>query len=195
MVQTLYILRHGQAKHNLGDQEAHTFAGSSIDTDLDIKGLETANDLAEQLKDKDISMIICSGLKRSYQTAKIIHQILDLTTKIVVLPELNEFNIGDFAGHTEEEVKRLFPIQADNFYNGKVEEWSFPNGESYVQVAKRIERALFKIRPYNYENIVVVGHGIINRVIFYNFLKNQKNLWQERDYPHNRIVSIKIGEK
>jgi len=189
----LFVVRHGESKHNLGGERAHTFAGSQIDTELAQKGIEAAEILSENLKNKNISLIFCSGLKRSRETAEIIRQKLCLTSEIIEIPELNEFNVGDFAGHTEEEVRVLFPESAKYFYDGEIENWAFPNGENYKNVSQRIDLAISKIKKLSEDRtVLIVAHGMINRTIFYKLDKQNIDNWQLRKYPHDKIVELEL---
>lgn len=189
----LIIVRHGESKHNLGSKEKHTFAGSSIDSELSLKGIETAEIVADKLRFDGVTMIFSSGLKRSRQTAEIIRRVLGIEKQLIEIPELNEINVGDFVGHTEDEVKLLFPEQAGYFYNSEIEKWAFPNGENFLDVNQRVISALNKIKKVSGDkNVLIVANGMINRIMFYNFdRKNIKN-WKNRYYPHDKIVRLEI---
>lgn len=193
----LIVLRHGKASHNFGSEKEHTFAGSKIDDELIERGIENAEFLAGKIKScGGADVIIDSFLKRSKQTAKIIQSKLD-RVPIFTINELAEINIGDFAGHTEEEVRKLYPEAAKDFYDGNVEKWQFPNGENFNDVSERLDIALEKIRNLtpNKKKIVISGHSMINRVLFYKLIPGQKNLWKERFYPHDRIVEIELKKE
>jgi len=189
----LIVVRHGEAGHNFGGDKLHTFAGGLVDTELTPKGIETAKKIAEQLKIKNIDIIFSSNLKRSKKTAEIIRDQILSGREIIVLPELNELNIGDFAGHTAEEVKFLFPKSAKYFYDGEIEKWSFPKGEDFFSALARVNLALEKIESLGQKKtVLIVAHGMINRIIFY--LLDRKNIdnWRIREYPHDKIVELEV---
>lgn len=190
----LIVVRHGKAAHNLGSEKEHTFAGSKIDNELTEYGILNAKFLANEIKNQGgADAIICSDLNRSRQTAEIIQKEND-NIPIYEINELQEINIGDFAGHTEDEVKSLFLTSAESFYNGDIEKWQFPNGENFGSVSKRLDIVLKKIQDISLhiDKIVISGHGMINRVLFYKLIPERKDLWQERSYPHDRIVEIEL---
>lgn len=190
----LIIIRHGKASHNLGSEKQHTFAGSQIDNDLSKEGIENAHFLASELKDVKIDKIFTSPLIRSKQTTKIIVDDLGKDIPVDEDKNLTEINIGDFAGHTEDEVKNLYPESAKAFYGEEIENWDFPNGENYGQVSERIDRLIGKIKKEVKPNqtILLSGHGMINRVLFYKLVKDRADLWKERSYSHNKIVNIDL---
>ena len=114
----LIVIRHGQAKHNIGGEKKHVFAGRKVDNSLTTKGEETVKKLAQKLLiEGTIDLIVSSSLKRSKETAGII--VKKMQAPIVYFSELDEFDVGNFTGHTEEEVKKLYPTESNFFYNGK----------------------------------------------------------------------------
>lgn len=197
----LIITRHGAAAHNLGGEAKHTFAGSGIDNELTREGEENAHLLAEKIiAQGGCDLIVCSPLLRSKQTAEIIQADLKesgINVRLETISELAEINIGDFAGHTEEEVKQIYPEAASAFYQGRIEDWNFPNGENYEQVTDRAQQVLDIIRSKVGPNarVLVCGHAMLNRVLFFDNAREQENLWQPRSYAHDRIENIFIDSQ
>ncbi len=191
----IVVVRHGKSKHNLGDESKHIFAGNSIDDELAEEGVSNARQLAKKINELGgYDNIFCSNLKRSVETAEIINKELQKNIELTKIFELREIDIGDFASHTEEEVKRFFPEAAKAFYDGDIEKWDFPNGENYSDVKLRIETGLeiIKDKSSDSNQVLFCGHGMLNRIVFYLFNNRVKNLWQKRNYPHDKIVMISI---
>lgn len=189
----LIVVRHGAASHNEGAEQEHTFAGSQINNDLSDQGIIDAENLSQRiLESGGADLITCSKLKRSRHTAKIINSTL--CARLIVFGELNEINIGDFAGKTEQEVRSLYPKKADLFYSGDIANWEYPGGEKFSDVKRRLESFIDQLKkiaePKN--RVVVVGHGMINRVLIFLYANEQKNFWEDRNYPHDRIVRLEI---
>lgn len=181
---TIYLIRHGECLHNLG-KNRQTFAGAFLDNSLTPTGVKSAELLSDVLKEKKIDLIVASPLKRSIETAKIIAEKLNLPIKI--FKEASEINVGDFSGHTKDEVIKLFPEEAENFYSGNIEKWVFPNGENYHQVVIRIKNFLNKLKKEKAKKILISGHAMTNRVILKYFFPEDSSKWRDREYPHNRI--------
>ena len=189
----MIFIRHGKAAHNLGRGKEHCFAGSKVDNELTDEGIENAKNLTEKIKEiGGCDLIVRSNLLRSGQTAEIIAK--EFEKPVVEIKELSEIDIGDFAGHTEGEVKKLYPDSAEAFYSGDIKNWHFPNGENFSQVAVRIGKAIEKIKTIAKQGgrIVISGHGMINRLTFYLLEPDKVELWQPRSYPHDRIVIINL---
>jgi len=185
----LIVIRHGRTEHNIGKEK---FAGNQIDNKLTKAGIEDAEILATHLKKMGkFDLVMTSRLKRSRQTARIISYRLGIPFKII--DGLEEVDIGKFAGHTEKEVKKIYPQEAKAFYRGEIEKWNFPGGEDFQEIVARIKKSIHTIIGLHKKRIILSGHGMFNRVLFYLFLKNQQQLWQERSYPHDRIVKIIIN--
>ncbi|MBU6389855.1 phosphoglycerate mutase family protein, partial [Patescibacteria group bacterium] len=135
---TAYVLRHGKAEHNLGSHSRQTFAGDSVDNHLAPEGIAAARKLADRIKKMGgCDLVISSGLNRSKETAAILASALSVPTRHIA--DLQEINVGRFGGHTEAEARRLFPAAAQVFYLGDIPRWSFPGGEDYLSVKKRVE--------------------------------------------------------
>ena len=191
----LIVIRHGKAKHNLGDESKHTFAGSSLDNELTEDGAENAKTLAEKISEiGKCDIIYSSDLKRTIQTAEIIKNVLGLDAKHIMIPELAEVNVGDFVGHTKSEVCRLYPNAAKAFYDGDIKNWDFPNGENFNMVECRIKKAieLMKKDIRRYKFAVLSGHAMCNRIMFYLYCKNNEKLWKPTEYYHNRLDIINL---
>lgn len=190
---TLIFIRHGKAGHNLGLEKEQRFAGSAVDDELTPEGKKNATDLlAKIIKYGKYKQIYTSSLKRSIETAEIIARGINCPIKI--LKELDEINIGRFAGYTEEEVRKLFPEAAEKFYSGDIKNWFFPDGENFTGVAKRAKKALKKIEESmkDGEKVIVSGHGMINRLMFYLLEPGRTGLWKPTSYPHGRIEVLNI---
>jgi len=189
----LIIIRHGEAKHNLGKESEHVFAGNTIDNKLTTKGIKNAFNVADKLKNDDIGIVYFSPLKRSRQTADIIIRKLRKKISSQEIKDLSELNVGDLTGHTEKEVRNMFPVEANTFYNADITHWNFPSGENFQEISQRVDRLLEKIKASRTnKKILICGHGMINRVIFYKIAFHNTKLWQERSYPHDKIVRLKI---
>jgi len=183
----LIVTRHGEANHNLGIQ---TFAAKN--TGLAPEGVKTAKKLAQKIGKAD--KIFCSPLKRSSETAQIISQILDNHPPIFEIDEIQEVDVGKLVGGTADEAKERYPKAAEAFYHGHIAEWNFPGGENFEQVSARVDKAVEKIEELAdpHDTVLIVGHGMLNRVMFYKYLPKRKDLWGPSIYPHDRVAEIKV---
>jgi len=188
-IKTIYLIRHGECQHNLGEQ---IFAGSSVDNLLSKVGIETVKKLANEFADKEIDLIIESPLRRSKETALILSK--ELAVPIIEIPELKEINVGKFAGLTKAKALKKYPKEARSFYSGEIRKWVFPSGESFLELIQRVELLLAKINELPAHNIIVSGHSMFNRLILFYCFPEDRSKWQPTTYPHNRIININIQQ-
>ncbi len=147
----IYIARHGQTEWN----KLNKICGLT-DVDLTALGREQAGKLAEDLKDKNISVIISSPLKRAMDTAGYVSG--ETGVPVMIDERLIEQNYGEFEGTDRKgagflENKRNFAYR-------------YPNGESMMQVAHRTYGLLDEIKEkYAGNDVLLVCHGGVARVM------------------------------
>ena len=152
----IYIARHGQTEWNVSDRIC-----GLTDLELTGTGREQAKELAESLKDKGISVMIVSPLKRALETAGYISEATGLS--ITVDDRLIEQNYGIFEG--TDRLGKDFLANKRNFA------YKYPQGESMMQVAYRTYGLLDEVREkYAGKDVLLVCHGGAARVMRTYFL-------------------------
>ena len=155
----LYIVRHGQIiGHNQYPVYGHT------DVEMTEVGLRQMEYLAERLRLTQIKAIYCSDLKRSVLGAQIIGRHHDIP--LHAIPELREMNFGAWEGLTLQQIHERYP---DALAQRQADLLTFSppgDGESVGQLSERILPRLKKImEAESGKDILIVGHGAVNRVI------------------------------
>lgn len=194
VVRNLFLVRHGETLYNQEDR----IGG---DSDLTSKGREQANALAEHFATIRIPIIFTSNYKRTLQTATPIAERQD-PCSIIALPEFNEIHAGVCEGMTYEEIRQQMPHVAKARGPNKYR-YVYPQGEGYKTMEERVHRGLKKVFYLNNydENIMIVGHRAVNRMILSCFLSRQEEeipyiyMPQDRYYhiqinPHKRIFEL-----
>ena len=143
--ETFVILtRHGETIENRQNVLQGHLPGH-----LTNKGKLQAHELAKELKDEIIDVIICSDLARSYDTALIIANkrgLIPISTKL-----LREKDWGVLSGKHEN------PIFCNN---------TDDSIETSEQLYKRAGKFLnYLLENYHGKHILVIGHGCINMAI------------------------------
>lgn len=147
----LYYVRHGETSWNA----LHKIQGR-MDIPLSKTGKEQAKELKEILKDIHFDMVFSSPLLRAYETASII--VEDRNLNIIRDDRLLEMNYGDCEGmdHSRKELV----VQRGMFAS------RYPNGESYMDVAKRVYSFLDEIKEkYRDKDILIVAHYGVGRIL------------------------------
>ncbi len=147
----IYIARHGETTWN----KENKICGIT-DLDLDEEGVRQAELLAESLKDKNISVIIASPLKRAIETAGYISRAINIP--IIIDERLIEQNFGIYEGKDRKD---------PDFQNNKRNfAFRYPGGESMLQVAHRTYSLIDEVRSkYAGKDVLLVCHGSAARVM------------------------------
>jgi len=153
------MVRHGQVVGYDGfPVYGHT------DVEMTEVGILQMQNLAERLRLVDIRAIYSSDLERSYKGAQIIASHHD--APLHVLPELREMHFGAWEGLTLAEIRKRFPDELER-RKADVVNYQIPGeGESIEGLSKRIMDCFESILEEQGGNdILLVGHGAVNRVI------------------------------
>jgi probable phosphoglycerate mutase len=161
-VTTIYLLRHGA----LADDNQARFIGQ-IDLPLAAEGIRQAQALADALRHKEIGIVFCSDLLRTRQTAEIIAGETGIPMKTA--RDLREISLGHWEGMSRSDVRSTFPAQ----YAARGRDlacYRVPGGESYADCRLRLLSAWEHILSCGNDQIVVVSHAGINRLLLCHLL-------------------------
>ena len=124
---TFYFVRHGETAHN----KNHLCAGAKTDVPLNNVGKSQARALKEKINALDLNTIICSPLQRTIQTAR-----LATHRQLVIEQDIRKCDLGDFEGKPLPDFIQYFYTTPNHI--------PFPNGESRIDLAKRVLVAVNK---------------------------------------------------
>jgi broad specificity phosphatase PhoE len=173
---SLIVVRHGEGFHNLATHKRSDLEFTddanfkTINSSLTEKGLMQANLLADRLKYFKFDLAITSDLKRAMQTAEAIMEKNESINELTPWRIIRERCIGDFEGVVE-------PFMALITVENAVEDrdyltWRPPNGESVVDLRKRVIAFLEEIQkeamklPGVSPLILVSSHGLFMAELF-----------------------------
>lgn len=147
----IYITRHSKTIWN----QEKRLQGRK-DSPLTQEGIENGYALKEYISNITFDCVYSSPIKRAYDTAKLISN-----QQIIIDDRLIEMDFGILEG------KKIDEILKDNYsvYNNM---WNHPelfdrieNGESYDEVQKRVKSFLDDLIQLDYENVLIVTHGML----------------------------------
>ena len=153
------FIRHGETKYN----KDGVVMGATIDIPLNDSGKVQAVELAYSIKDFDYELIICSPLIRAIETASIINNTLGKTKDIIVNAAFIERDFGLLEGGD---------VQNCYFYL-KSEQFDRLHIESDTKLIKRVVEAIFSLKQYGLDKILVVTHSHVIKSI-YQYLSKDK---------------------
>lgn len=156
------MVRHGSTEYNLLDR----YQGR-LDIPLSPYGMGQIKRLVRELRAIDVEHVISSPLLRALQSAEII--AASLHCGLSVMPEFAERCMGVFEGLSREEARRRFP----SLYCRErmhVFDWAPPDGETILEVARRVYDGL-RILPNDSSPTIIVTHGTVAKVMHWLFGK------------------------
>ena len=141
---TIFLVRHGETIDN-----ARQIMQGQTQGELNEKGREQAQQVAERLANEPIDAVVASDLHRAIQTAEIIaapHGLLVRTTEL-----LRERDWGSFTG-------RFIPDLRGETWPDDIE-----SEDTLLNRARSF--IIYITTTYPGKRVVAVGHGIVNKAI------------------------------
>ena len=157
----IHLIRHGQVVGH--DQKRYNGQTDVALTDL---GVEQYHRLKERLADTPISACYTSDLTRCVTGADIICR--QFGVEAVRRSELRELNIGIWEGLTWTEIIARWPDEWQARLTDLVN-YRVPQGENLLDVQARVMPVINEVvERHKGQEILVVGHGGVNRVVLLN---------------------------
>lgn len=148
----LYVVRHGQTIVNIkGLVNARNIIG------INKKGREQAEIAAKQLENIPIDLIICSPLRRTKQTCKIINK---KKIKVIYDKRILERNARSMQFKKVEKIdmKEWYDISKSQIYK---------NTEGFKSILERIKQFLEQTKEkYPNKKVLIVTHGDVCKAIY-----------------------------
>lgn len=162
-VKSLFLVRHGQSDDNV----ILRIGGNS---GLTQKGQAQAQALARHFIGVNIPYLFRSTKLRTMQMARPLLESRD-DCQEMVLGEFDEIDAGICEGMTYQEIQEKMPEEYAARGRNKYD-YVYPEGEGYKTLRGRVHRGLKKALYLsgNAENIMIVGHQAVNRMILSHFL-------------------------
>ena len=161
----IYLIRHGATVWSYGDQR---YCGST-DLELSEQGLREAERIADRLANESLATVYATPLVRSRQTAEAVAKRHHVQVEVVT--DLREAAYGDWEGLNYAEVAARYPDLDDERMRNPAE-LAPPSGENLNELIGRAVPALMMIAKHHIEEqIAVVGHNTVNRVLLCHFLE------------------------
>lgn len=177
MTKTYHFIRHGETDYN----RLRIVQGSGVDSELNLLGRQQAMAFYNHYKKYPFEQIICSELKRSYQTIEpfVENQAIPFQRSALI----NEISWGIHEG------QKGNPQMIER-YKEMVAQWSagnfdasLPGAESARQLADRAGRFLAYLVDLPYKNILICTHGRTLRCLL--CLMKKQHLREMETYRHS----------
>ena len=174
----IYLIRHGFTPANnasYNGQEGLRQIAEDPNMPLDVEyGVPQALEIGEFLSNlKGNNLVIASPYRRVQETMKYALSKVDFKYDIEINNDIKEISSGVHYARTKQELLNLYP-EASKVYEGlNVDPLGtrYLYGESQEDVKKRVKDFSLKLlelsKSNKYDNIIVFGHGTVNRWISY----------------------------
>ncbi len=184
---TVYLLRHGDSRQDM----VRRFIGRT-DNPLNETGRAQAEWWRRELAPIPFGHIYSSDLKRSVETARIIGQ--QFQAPFTMLPQLREIDLGSWDGIPVSDIRCLFPKEYDR-RGANLTGYRPVGGESFADLSARVLPAFDEAVQQSGENLLIVGHAGVNRVILCHLLGMPlANLFRlEQEYGCLNILEYTAG--
>lgn len=174
----IYLIRHGftpanNASYNgqKGLSEIEKDENMPLEIEYGRKQAEEIGDFLKNIAGK--ALVLVSPYRRAIETMKIALSKVNFDYDLKVCDELKEINSGVHYARTKEELLSLYP-EAEQVLNDLHKDrlgTKYLNGESQYDVRDRVKDISLEIKRISdsneYKNILVFGHGTVNRWISY----------------------------
>ena len=177
MKREFFFIRHGETDYN----RKGIVQGSGVDSTINEKGQRQARAFYNHYKNHSFDHIICSGLRRTYETVLPFIEGQSISYERTSL--INEISWGIHEGKkgTDEMI---------HSYRKMVEQWakgnfdaSLPEAESARQLSDRLGRFLDYLANLPFKRILICTHGRSLRCLLC-LMKNQ-HLREMESYRHH----------
>lgn len=151
----IYLLRHGL------DDENHI--GGWSDLDLLPEGIEQVQNTLNDMISKGIKIkkVVSSDIKRAVTTANMVKEKYNLP-EVIIDEIFREQNKGVMNGMLKSEADKLYP----NFSENALIDTVYPDGESLLNLYKRIKENLDYILSLDDDTLIVTHRGVINMIYY-----------------------------
>lgn len=157
----LVLLRHGQTDWNL----KHRYQGLT-DIPLNNTGEQQAREANKLLKQFRFDAVYCSDLERAKTTARLALKDIYPYEKIRFDRRLRERSFGAYEGGPYDKV--FLPAEYKAAMEKDPENFKFPEGESLIDVEKRIHPFFDEIiKKHPDETVLLVAHGSLLSMLLF----------------------------
>ncbi len=158
MITRFWLIRHGEPVHAIRGR-----CYGALDIELSAEGRDQMERIAAHLKAEPMDVIYTSPKLRALESARILASCQQCGWREE--PGLQEIDFGDFEGLTYDEIAARDPALYRRWMESP-SEVQFPNGESFIDVQKRVLRTFDAIREtHQGQTVALVTHAGVIRVL------------------------------
>lgn len=177
----VYLLRHAETA------DPSVFHGAESDIGLSARGVEQAEEVAQQLQQLRPEVLVCSAMRRARDTAAAIERACGLVTQVE--PLLHERRVGALSGTPNGLSVGPWPETLRRWMAGETT-YTTPGAESFEDVRTRVVPVWERVTAQHAgKTLAVVAHGIVIRVLLLSLLPEMgPTKWRELGPIRNVVI-------
>jgi probable phosphomutase (TIGR03848 family) len=184
---TILLIRHGENDY----VKKHRLAGRLLGVNLNDKGRQQAQAIAEKLSAAPLKAIYSSPLERAMQTAEPLSQALNIP--VITRPGLIETDPGEWTGQS---YKKLGRTRAWRAVQASPSRFRFPGGETFAEGQARICQELQALASQHEPKDLVAcfSHADPIRLAVAYFIGLPLDMFQRLAVSPGSITALHLGE-
>lgn len=180
----LLLIRHAET------DMAGTFCGSS-DPRINAAGYLQICELGERLRHEPLEAVYSSGMRRAYETAHAVAEMLHVPC--FIREELREIGFGRWEGLCWEQIELADPELASEWLR-MFPRIPAPEGETHAAFEKRVlAEASYLSHEIPFRKIAVVTHAGVMRTMLRHFTAMDERKAWELTKPYCAVVPVVAG--
>lgn len=178
----IYFIRHGESIDDIENRY-----GGWADYALTEKGIQTARETGQKLKDRDLKAeaILTSPLLRAKQTAEEIGRALNLPIQVFhYLKERNTY--GLLCGMNKNEAKEKYPNLVEAYENDR----PVHGYEPYEFFLQRVKKMVEKLPSFGYNIVICITHGKLLKALLNDIIDRKA-----KELGDNCIIEVELDSE
>lgn len=181
----ILVIRHGET-----DWNAEGRLQGTLDTPLNRRGLQQAEEAARGLRTLGIQVIYASPMQRARKTAEIISGIIG--APIVFKENLREKDFGAMQGLRTDEIDALYGETLWDIRS--VLDMAPPGGETNREVILRLQPVLEEISSLR-QRVLIVTHGAVARVLYKMLAQPEEEAFRQFRLDNCEVLTFRPEPK
>lgn len=184
----LFLIRHGQTDLNKDKR----FRGLS-DAPLNEQGKYEAVGAARVLRDREVSRIYSSPVRRAVQTATAI--AVTAETRVETDDDFTDIDYGEWQGLTVDEVRQRFGTDGLEAWRRDPASFTFPGGDSIASVRERLHPALLRVATGEGDGgaVAVVSHLAVLKICFVILMELDMSYFWKVDLDNGSVSTFEYS--
>lgn len=178
----IYLTRHSETEWNLIEK-----IQGFKDSPLTDKGIKDSKKLRDRLGKINLDIAFSSPQGRAKKTAEIIMDPHD--GKVCTIDDLREISVGIWEGMLYKDIQEKYSEEFYLYRNEPLKYEANNGGEDFPTFFKRVNNFVERLKKADYENVLIVTHGLTVMMLLNIFEGNPLEKVTERKLSKGTTLS------